>query len=120
VVLHISGLDLLDGTPIFDIKPYIPYSDAITTAQSGYAQQPLVKLSVTFSQQAKKELIIYQRQHSQLSILIEQVLAQDPRPAYKSVNIDPAEYGMRLYDLNIKWQLINLTTVIVLSISGIQ
>jgi tRNA-Thr(GGU) m(6)t(6)A37 methyltransferase TsaA len=120
VVLHISGLDLLDGTPIFDIKPYIPYSDAITSAQSGYAQQPLVKLSVTFSQQAKKELIIYQRQHSQLSILIEQVLAQDPRPAYKGVNIDTAEYGMRLYDLNIKWQVINLTSVVVLSISATQ
>ncbi len=120
VALHISGLDLLDGTPIFDIKPYIPYSDAIPTAQSGYVQQPLVKLLVTFSQQAKKQLLLYQQQYSQLSIFIEQVLAQDPRPAYKSGSIDTAEYGMCLYDLNIKWQVINLSTVVVLSISKIK
>jgi len=43
IILYISGLDLLDGTPIFDIKPYIPYSDAITTAQSGYAQKPMIR-----------------------------------------------------------------------------
>jgi tRNA-Thr(GGU) m(6)t(6)A37 methyltransferase TsaA len=118
-VLHISGLDLLDGTPIFDIKPYIPYSDAITTAQSGYAQHPMDKLSVTFSQKAKEALVIYERQHSELASFIEQVLAQDPRPAYKSHQCDKREYGMRLYDLNIRWQLISVTSVIVLSISAI-
>jgi len=49
-ILHISGLDLLNGTPILDIKPYIPYSDALADAQAGFAQQaPLALLSVKFS-----------------------------------------------------------------------
>ena len=120
IILYISGLDLLDGTPIFDIKPYIPYSDAITTAQSGYAQKPMDTLSVTFSQKAKEALVIYERQYSELASFIEQVLAQDPRPAYKSHQCDNREYGMRLYDLNIRWQLISVTSVIVLSIRAID
>ena len=45
VTLHISGLDLLDGTPIIDIKPYVPYADIIEGAEGGYAQeQPIDSL----------------------------------------------------------------------------
>ena len=55
VILHISGIDLLDQTPIIDIKPYVPYSDSLPTAQAGFAQSPPeISLSVTFSDMAKK------------------------------------------------------------------
>ncbi|WP_019029090.1 tRNA (N6-threonylcarbamoyladenosine(37)-N6)-methyltransferase TrmO [Colwellia piezophila] len=117
-VLHISGLDLLNGTPILDIKPYIPYSDAIVDAQAGFAQgQPDAGLSVQFSRQAQHGLSAHLDEYSDLSLLIEQVLAQDPRPAYKQGKRDDKIYGMSLYDLNITWQLTGLRQVEVLAIN---
>ena len=123
-ILHISGLDLLHGTPIIDIKPYVPYSDAIIDANAGFAQnQPEAGLSVVFSEQARADLAQYQaraeEKYSELALLIEQVLAQDPRPAYKQSKADDKVYGMSLYDLNIQWQLTALHTVVVLNISQV-
>ena len=117
-VLHISGLDLLDGTPIIDIKPYVPYSDAIYDADAGFAQQqPQASLNVVFSNQAQTDLSQYQSNNNELTLLIEQILAQDPRPAYKQNKTDDKIYGMSLYDLNIQWQLINFDTIEVLNIT---
>lgn len=117
-ILHISGLDLLNGTPIVDIKPYVPYSDAIIDANAGFAQtQPNADLSVRFSQQAQNDLSAHFDEYSELSLLIEQVLAQDPRPAYKQGKSDDKIYGMSLYDLNITWQVSGLKQVEVLGIN---
>lgn len=116
-VLHISGLDLLDGTPIVDIKPYIPYSDAIINANGGFAQQqPQASINVVFTNQAQADLSQHEQRQSELALLIEQVLAQDPRPAYKKGKDDDKVYGMCLYDLNIQWKFITLDTIEVLSI----
>jgi tRNA-Thr(GGU) m(6)t(6)A37 methyltransferase TsaA len=121
VELHISGLDLLNGTPVVDIKPYIPYSDAITSANAGFAQQePQAQLSVSFSEAAQLSLdkqIALQPELAELAQLIIQVLAQDPRPAYKQNQHDEKIYGMSLYDLNIQWQLTSLRHIEVLSIA---
>ena len=120
-VVHISGLDLLNGTPIIDIKPYVPYSDAINDANAGFAQeQPDAGLSVVFSHQAQADLTQYKQRDSELSLLIEQILKQDPRPAYKQGKADDKIYGMRLYDLNIQWQLTALDTVVVLNITQVN
>ena len=117
-ILHISGLDLLHGTPIIDIKPYLPYSDVITQANAGFAQEkPEPTLTVNFSNQAKTDLQQYQKEYDELALFIEQVLAQDPRPAYKHPNADKKIYGMSLYDLNIQWQLTSLTHIEVLKIN---
>lgn len=104
ISLEISGMDLLDGTPIIDIKPYIPFSDAIDNAIGGIAQEPPVAINVSFSAKAKVQLTHYQ-QYEQLSHLIEEVLAQDPRPAYKKAKHDPKQYQVALYDLDILWQM---------------
>lgn len=107
VMLTVEGADLLDGTPIIDIKPYIPYSDCLPEAHSAMAQeQDQHCLSVTFSEQAKRQLNNLDLEpYPNLISLIEQVLEQDPRPAYKKAKSDNKEYGIRLYDLNIKWQV---------------
>jgi len=120
VVLHISELDLLDGTPIVDIKPYVPYADIIENAHGGYAQeQPDNNIDVAFSDPAKIALQSYNEQYPKLKSLIEQVLTQDPRPAYKQKNVDDKIYGMTLYDLNIQWQMSSLTTLDVIAISKV-
>ncbi|MCL1123878.1 tRNA (N6-threonylcarbamoyladenosine(37)-N6)-methyltransferase TrmO [Shewanella surugensis] len=104
ICLEISGMDLLDGTPIIDIKPYIPFSDAIENAIGGIAQQPPTAVEVTFSTTAIQQLTQYQ-EYKQLRHLIEEVLAQDPRPAYKKAKLDPKLYQVALYDLDILWQI---------------
>lgn len=117
VILHISGLDLLHGTPIIDIKPYVPYSDAIPNATAGFAQQqPDTKLSIVFSHQSQTDIAQCEQHNSELTLLIEQVLKQDPRPAYKQGKQDNKLYGMSLYDLNIQWKFIDLTTIEVINV----
>ena len=78
VVLHVSGADLLDGTPIFDIKPYIPYADSYPEALGGFTDEtPKPTLSVVFENDC--EGII--EEEKRLGLI--GVLAQDPRPAYQ-------------------------------------
>ncbi|MFA3789530.1 tRNA (N6-threonylcarbamoyladenosine(37)-N6)-methyltransferase TrmO [Aliiglaciecola sp. SL4] len=109
----VSGMDLLDNTPIIDIKPYIPYSDSIPHAEAGYGQtKPQETLAVIFSQNAREQLAIYQQQHPRLDTLIEQILSQDPRPAYHKTKTTDRLYGVALYDLNIQWRVLQNTCVV--------
>lgn len=120
VILHISGMDLLDGTPIVDIKPYVPYSDSLPNANAGFAQtQPEPNLTVTFSEQAQQDLTRLENEFPELTLLIEQVLAQDPRPAYKQNKIDEKVYGMNLYNLNIQWKVLDIENIEVIHINSL-
>ncbi len=104
--LDVGGIDLLDGTPILDIKPYIPYADALPRARGGYAQeQPTQAHRVQFSDDARGSLLIEEERHPGLEALIRAVLSQDPRPAWRIKEEDDKQYGMALYDLNIKWRI---------------
>ena len=93
-VLIVSGADLLDGTPIYDIKPYIAYSDCHQDAVSGFAEPVQdYHLDVDFCKELLSKIHI-----SKQKALIE-ILRQDPRPSYQN---DPdREYGMRFADYEI-------------------
>ncbi|HHF0485174.1 TPA: tRNA (N6-threonylcarbamoyladenosine(37)-N6)-methyltransferase TrmO [Vibrio antiquarius] len=111
IYLDLGSVDLVDGTPIVDIKPYIPYSDSIPEAQGGYADQEPEKSQVTFSTQALAT-IENRSDTDYVRSVIEQVLAQDPRPAYKKSKPDDKEYAVNLFDLNVKFTATsNLITV---------
>ncbi|MDP4537726.1 tRNA (N6-threonylcarbamoyladenosine(37)-N6)-methyltransferase TrmO [Alkalimonas collagenimarina] len=103
VELDLAGIDLVDGTPIIDIKPYLPYSDAIPDAKASFADSaPETGMTVSFSEQA--ELFCQsQPQYPQLQLFIEKVLKQDPRPPYKKKHSGEQSYGMTLYTFNIQW-----------------
>lgn len=104
--IDIGGLDLLHGTPIIDIKPYLPYADAIPEARGGYAHiAPEQHIQVEFSAAAKQALIALQQQYPNLNNFIVDVLKQDPRPAYQKKNESDRIYGMQLYNLNINWHV---------------
>lgn len=121
LVLHISGMDLLNGTPILDIKPYIPYSDSITDANAGFAKEPPKNnITVVFSKNAQRQIVKYEKELNELSLLIKQVLQQDPRPAYKKNKVDDKVYGMALYHLNIQWTFTDLITIEVLDLTTIN
>lgn len=105
ITLELKGADLLDGTPVLDIKPYLPYADAIPTARAGYAPDaPAAPLAVRFSAQAAAQCRQKQAQwHTDVHGLITQILAQDPRPSYQHSQQDGRVYAMRLYDFDLRW-----------------
>ncbi|MDX1706915.1 tRNA (N6-threonylcarbamoyladenosine(37)-N6)-methyltransferase TrmO [Pseudidiomarina sp.] len=106
--IEVVGADWVDGTPIIDIKPYLAYADSYPDAISSFAQdKPEAGLTTHFSPGAQQQLARLQQEYPNLATLIAQVLQQDPRPAYKQNNEQDKIYGMSLYDLNIRWQVIN-------------
>ena len=114
VWLELGSVDLVDRTPIIDIKPYIPYSDAIFDANGGFAQTEPKLLNVTFSTIADQQLRFHANKEQVRAVICE-VLAQDPRPAYKKNSIDNKEYAVNLFDLNVKFkvkeELVTITAI---------
>lgn len=103
--LLLAGIDLLDGTPIIDIKPYLPYSDSMPEASAGFADtRPETHMSVEFTPEVL-DFIAQQTQYPDLQAFISNVLKQDPRPAYKKQKDGQQSYGMTLYNYNICWQV---------------
>lgn len=104
--LEIADSDLLDGTPVLDIKPYLPYADCLPDAHFplGKAPNPL-PLNVIFSEQARSLCeTIEQDQQLPLATQITEVLQCDPRPAYQT---DLTRvYGIRLHQFNVRWQVL--------------
>ena len=95
-VLIVSGADLMDGTPIIDIKPYVPYADAHPEASGGFAAEKFgKKLKVVFPEELLSRVESGKREG------LKDLLAEDPRPA---VQDDPERvYGMRFSDVEIKF-----------------
>ena len=108
-VLHVSGADLMDGTPIYDIKPYIAYTDSHPEAISGFATKPAeYLLTVDFPEELLNKV-----PESQRKSLIA-VLEHDPRPQYQD---DPERvYGMAFGNLEVKFKVDHTT----LSVSDIN
>ncbi|WP_434779579.1 tRNA (N6-threonylcarbamoyladenosine(37)-N6)-methyltransferase TrmO [Neisseria sp. Ec49-e6-T10] len=102
VRLIFSGADLLDKTPVLDIKPYLPFVEAIAQAKSGFVDQPPPILPVLWSEKA---LAVWQNLNKEqgFRLLIEQSLAQDPRPAFHQD--DKRQYGMLLENINVIFQV---------------
>ena len=107
-VLIVSGADLLDGTPILDIKPYVPYSDSIPDALGGFASNaPDAALEVHFPVELLEIVPVDKRE------ALFAVLALDPRPRYQD---DPSRvYGFRFAELEIRFS-VNGETLTVLAV----
>jgi len=92
--VEVSGLDLVDGTLVLDLKPYLPYVEAIADGKGGFAKEAPRELEVRFSD----EVILSEEEKA----LIVRVLAVDPRPAYHD---DERVYGCLIDGYNVKWQV---------------
>ncbi len=102
VSLVFGGIDLVDGTPILDIKPYVPFVESLPAARGGFVDGPPPRLPVRFSALAQTQLDVAAQRLPDLPALLVEVLAQDPRPAYAD---DPLRsYGVRLHDLDVRWR----------------
>ena len=118
--IEVGGIDILDRTPVIDIKPYIPYADILDSAEGGYAtEKPNTNFEVCFSEASEKKLAVLASNFPELRDLISQVLNQDPRPAWRIKEQDEQQYGMTLFEFNIKWQ-INKDTISVTAINKLE
>ena len=108
-VLHVAGADLMDGTPIFDIKPYIPYADSHPEATGGFTDGiDYARLAVDFPEALLAAIPPDKRQ-----ALIE-VLAQDPRPGYRHGDSD-RRYGVAFAGFDVRFT-VNGNTLSVIEI----
>lgn len=97
-ILHVSGVDLMDGTPIFDIKPYIPYADSVPEASGGYTDQlPTLELTVNCSEALLKT--IPEKNRDELL----GILKHDPRPQYQRQG--GRIYGITYLGKNVRFQI---------------
>ena len=94
-VLRVGGADLMDGTPIFDVKPYLPYADSRPEARAGFAPDSGATLAVAYLPGTQERIPAEKR------AALTGVLANDPRPRYQN---DPERvYGLRFAGRNVKF-----------------
>lgn len=109
LILQVSGVDLINKTPILDIKPYLPYCDSIPNAQAGFAQNaPIRLLNVHFSTHALEQI---QYNSAQIQF-ITKIIEQDPRPAYKNKTSQVQSYGMKIQNYNILFEITQLDAIV--------
>ena len=103
-VIYVSGADLLDGTPVYDIKPYLPFTDSVPEAVGGFADDVKgQRLSVVIPEELKSAV------GDDCAVIIE-LLAQDPRPHYQD---DPDRvYRFEYGDLRIAFRVENGTALL--------
>ncbi|MCX6856605.1 MAG: tRNA (N6-threonylcarbamoyladenosine(37)-N6)-methyltransferase TrmO [Verrucomicrobia bacterium] len=91
--LFVSGVDLVDGTPVFDIKPYIRYADSVPEAHSSFADEPPTRVPVIWETHSGVT--------EDMRMIIDQTLAQQPQPAYHE---DPdREYVTEIAGWKVRW-----------------
>ena len=108
VILELGSLDLVDGTPVVDIKPYLPFAEALPDASASYAQQaPQAEMAVSFTPETQAQLFALEKRYPHLKAFICEVLAQDPRPAYRKEEEAGKTYAVWLLDFNVRWRVIS-------------
>ncbi|WP_340618549.1 tRNA (N6-threonylcarbamoyladenosine(37)-N6)-methyltransferase TrmO [Xenorhabdus entomophaga] len=116
IILELGSLDLVDGTPVIDIKPYLPFAESRPEAKAGFAQSaPIADMKINFSTEAECQLLSHQANYPHLRRFISQILAQDPRPAYRKKEQENRIYAVHILDFNVRW-LVNGTLTEVVSI----
>lgn len=105
-VIHVAGADLMDGTPIFDIKPYVPYSDCHSDATGGFTDTAgdfILKVDIT-------DELLNSIPHSKRDAVLG-ILSHDPRPSYQK---DPERiYGISFGGMNIRFQVSEKTLKVI-------
>jgi tRNA-Thr(GGU) m(6)t(6)A37 methyltransferase TsaA len=100
-VLCLGGVDLIDGTPVFDIKPYLPYAECPAAGLGGFAPQPPPRLPVTVNSSARQA---FAGLPDRAQALIREALALDPRPATQTKDATRV-FGAELCGHNIRFTI---------------
>ncbi|MFN3455328.1 MAG: tRNA (N6-threonylcarbamoyladenosine(37)-N6)-methyltransferase TrmO [Pseudobdellovibrio sp.] len=113
-LLHVGEVDLMDGTPILDIKPYIPLADKIENANSGWADIPVKHYDVQVSSQAEKKFKHFDPEEKlRLKQLALGIIELDPRPAFQKRKISVEDqsnigkkFGIDVLDYDVKYEIV--------------
>ncbi len=97
--LLLGGVDLLDGTPVFDVKPYLSYAESFPEAISGFAQKVITRLPVLVAESAR---VAFANLDARAQAVIQEVLALDPRPATQTGDAG-REFGADLCGYNVRF-----------------
>lgn len=93
-LVEVGGVDIVDKSPVYDLKPYLPWVESQPDAKAGFAaEKPDSKLDVAFEVEIDP----------QLQALVRSTIAHDPRPAYRANEV--GEFGMTIAGLNIRWRV---------------
>ncbi len=111
--LRVTGADLMDGTPIYDIKPYLPYTDSHLEAKAGFTDlNGWKKLSVSIPEELERKL--REKKGDDSTEILKELLSQDPRPGYQ--NDKERIYGMAYGDMDVRFKVdgdvLNITEII--------
>lgn len=99
--LLLGGLDLLDGTPVYDIKPYLPYAESIADAKAGFASDTISRLVVEIADEAVAE---FSALSGRAQAVILNALSLDPRPAVRNQDSQRV-FGALLCDCNVRFTI---------------
>jgi len=102
-VLLLGGLDLIDGTPVYDVKPYLPYAEALPEATGGFAGEEIPRLRVEIAEEAAGD---FSRLPERAREVLREVLAQDPRPAARTEEDPERVYGALLCGRNVRFSVV--------------
>lgn len=107
--LNVAGADLVDGTPIIDVKPYIKFTDSIENANSSYASDIPNTYEVRFSDQSEHFINgLDSLKYPNFRELVKEIVSYDPRPAYKANSAEREKnqtYGFDFCDFNVMFQV---------------
>jgi tRNA (adenine37-N6)-methyltransferase len=105
-------VDLLDGSPVLDVKPYLPYADAVRGATTGWAREPIARAPVRFTRKASAQVRHFESTRPELRALIRGLLSLDPRPAFQqrrmpltSPAAEGTRWGFSVVDLEVRWEV---------------
>lgn len=111
IEIHLSGVDIMDGTPVLDIKPYLPFADSLPQANGGWAQAEITRYSVDFSSDSEAQIANI-KEYPDFKILVTQMLEWDPRPTSqrRAMPITAPEnegmiFAFRILNQDVKWQI---------------
>ncbi len=99
VTLRIQGVDILDKTPVLDIKPYVPYSDRVQNAKNSLASSEPERIPVHIAPQVSKNILAHTK------VLIQSTLAQDPRPGFHTFDARKI-YAANIDGVEVKWRYV--------------
>ncbi len=98
IVIHVSGIDMMDGTPIYDIKPYLPHTECITGASGGFSTEAAEH---SLNVECPDELLSAIPEDKRNALI--SVLSEDPRPSYQ--NNPEREYGFSYAEFEVKFKV---------------
>lgn len=113
VQIEVSGVDLLDETPILDLKPYLSYADSIPEANPGWADSQIQRFPIHWTPEAEAQCqnLLQEKKHS-VKALTEEILSLDPRPAFQKRQYPPGapesekqRFGVQIEAYNVLWEI---------------